>query len=110
MRNELEEYIAKVPAARRERFRRIVDVIHQTVPQAEMVIKYKMPTFQIGEKLLAVASQKNYISVYACSSNQIAAFKRKYPKIKTGNTCLNIKDADQFDLQDLAEITKAVFA
>ncbi|MDQ3686818.1 MAG: DUF1801 domain-containing protein [Acidobacteriota bacterium] len=109
MNNEIEAYINNVPTERRERFRGIMETIKHNVPQAESVIKYKMPTFQVGDAWLAVANKKNYISIYTCESDKIAVFKQKYPKIKTGATCVNIRDTDDFELKDLAAITKAIF-
>ncbi len=109
MKDEVEEYVNNVPAERVERFCGIIETISRNVPQAEKLIKYKMPTFQLGDAWIAVANKKNYISIYTCAGNKIVAFKQKYPKIKTGKTCINIRDSDEFDLKDLAAITKSVF-
>ncbi len=109
MQNEIERYINDLPPERQERFRNIIEIVKRRAPQAERLIKYKMPTFQHGDAWLSVANKKNYISIYTCSRDKVAAFKRKHPQIKGGDTCINIKDSDDFELDDLTVITQAVF-
>lgn len=109
MQKEIEDYITAAPVERQTRLRHILQAIERQVPQAVQVIKHKMPTFQLGENWLAVANQKSYISIYTVSNDQIEGFKTKYPKVKTGTGCINLKDSDPLDTSDLALVTSAVF-
>jgi len=47
-------------------------------------MKYKMPTYQVGDGWVAIANQKNYISLYTCGYHHIVGFKNNNPGIKTG--------------------------
>ncbi len=58
MKDEVEEYVSNVPAERVERFCGIIETISRNVPQAEKLIKYKMPTFQVGDAWLVVFNYK----------------------------------------------------
>lgn len=69
-------------------------------------MKYKMPTFESEKGWVALANQKNYISLYTCSAKNIAEFKNLHSHIKTGKGCLNIKDKDDFPLADLDSVIR----
>lgn len=98
---KLERYLASIPPARRERFDSIRALVRETYPDAEESMRYKMPTFTCGEGWIALANQKQYISVYTCMAPHIAEFKRRHPGIKTGTACINFRDRDTIPLADL---------
>lgn len=68
--------------------------------------KYRMPTYQYGEGWVAIANQKNYISLYTCGYHHIESFKQKHPGIKTGKGCINFKDKDSLPIQDLKAVVR----
>lgn len=74
---------------------------------SEESMRYKMPTYELGEGWIALANQKDYISVYTCSAEHIVNFKKKHPKIKTGKGCINFKDGDDIPLNDLKGVIKS---
>ena len=76
-------------------------------PKAVLSMKYKMPTFTQGDGWVAVANQKNYISLYTCSAEHLEGFKMKHPKIKTGKGCINFQDRDGIPLKDLKPVIKS---
>ena len=61
-----------------------------------------MPTK--APKVIAIASQKNYVSVYTCDATKIEAFKQVHPEIRTGKGCINLKDKDELPLQALDDV------
>jgi len=91
-----------------------VDTLHQLIvdlhPTAIVDMKYKMPTYQIGDEWVAIANQKNYVSLYTCEYQHIAAFKEKHPKIKTGKGCINFKPDDVLPIKDLKAVIKHAIA
>ena len=100
----IDNYILQIPANRIERFNAIRQLILGHFPQAIESMKYKMPTYQLGEHWLALANQKNYLSLYTCAAPHLVSFQNKYPEIKTGKGCINIRDKDQFELEDLLPV------
>ena len=101
MIEEVEKYYRNVSSERRKRLKSIHDLITKNYPDIEINMKYKMPTFNLGKNWIAIANQKNYISVYTCSYDHMAEFKQKHPKIKTGKGCINFKDNDEIFLDDI---------
>jgi len=102
----VEKYFSGVPPLRREK----IDALHRAIvelfPDAVVDMKYKMPTYQSGDGWVALANQKNYISLYTCGYHHIEGFKAKHPTIKTGKGCINFKDKDDIPLPDVKAVVK----
>ena len=67
-------------------------------------MKYKMPTFERQNNWVALANQKNYISLYTCAAQHLEQFKTQHPNIKTGKGCINFRDTNEIPLYDLEEV------
>lgn len=100
----LSSYIENLPKNRIKRFQAISSLIVKLFPNVEQSMKYKMPTFEVNEHWIALANQKNYLSIYTCNALHLISFQKKHPEIKTGKGCINIKDNDQFEIDDLISV------
>jgi uncharacterized protein YdhG (YjbR/CyaY superfamily) len=70
----IDEYIAGFPPNVQESLQRIRTIIREAAPDAEEAIKYRMPTFVLGENLVHFAAFKNHIGFYPTAS-AIEAFR-----------------------------------
>ncbi len=103
---ELQSYLEAIPSSRRQRVDSIRQLVLKLYPSASESMRNKMPTFEWAEGWIAVAKQKNYVSLYSYSAQHIAAFKLNHPTIKTGQGCINFRDRDMIPLDG----SKAVIA
>ncbi len=103
----IDEYMADVPPARQARLEHLIGHIRAWYPHANIRIKYGMPTFEMNSGWVAVANQKNYVSLYTCSPDHIAPYKEKHPDAKTGKACLNFRDADKIDFGALKAVVRS---
>lgn len=103
----IDEYIDKVPLDRRERILELIWHIKKWFPDTVVTMKYKMPTIEIDGNWVAVANQKNYISLYTCSQDHIAPYIEKYPDIKHGKGCINFRDNDEIHYEDLKNVVSS---
>lgn len=103
----IEDYLAGLPTQRRKRVGRLLELISNIAPQAEASMKYKMPTFVLGNGWISVGNQKHYVSLYTCSSEHIASFSNKHPNQKTGKGCINFKDGDELCEKDLGQVIRS---
>ena len=96
--DEVEDYIKSIHR-----------LIIQLYPDASIDMSYKMPTYRIGEAWVALANQKQYISLYTCGASHLEPYKQKYPRQKTGKGCINFRDSDEIhhDMLELV-ITHAI--
>ena len=101
---ELEQYLAAQPTARCQRLRELMGLVEGMYPEAELSMKYRMPTYATEQGWLAVANQKHYVSLYTCNGEYLQAFRDKHPEIPAGKGCLNFRDRDSLHLADLAGV------
>jgi uncharacterized protein YdhG (YjbR/CyaY superfamily) len=60
----IDEYIALFPPEIQEILQRIRATIHETAPDAQEKISYRMPTFTLNGNLVHFAAFKNHIGFY----------------------------------------------
>ncbi|MDQ6823894.1 MAG: DUF1801 domain-containing protein [Candidatus Eremiobacteraeota bacterium] len=72
----VDEYIALQPAAMRSVLGRVRSTIRKALPEAEEVISYKIPAYELhGERVLYFAGWKLHYSLYPAGAGVVAAFK-----------------------------------
>jgi hypothetical protein len=116
-----QEYIAKIDEPRKSEIQKLHDLIREYAPKLEPFMisgmigygkyHYKYPSGREGDWCtIALASQKNYISVYVCVMNgeQYLAerYKSELPKASIGKSCIRFKKTVDIDLEILKEIIK----
>lgn len=114
-----QEYISLIEEPRRAQIQKIHDFIRQTVPdlpphlQSGMLgygsYHYKYKSGQEGDwPIIAVASQKNYISIYvsAYDGRQYVAekYKDQLPQANIGKSCIRFKKIEDIDWEVLKNI------
>ena len=114
-----EEYIAKIEEPRRSQIQTLHDFISKTVPEQKPHIisgmigygsfHYKSKSGREGDWcVIALASQKNYISLYICASDGKQYVAEKYkdalPKANIGRSCIRLKKIEDIDLDVLKTV------
>lgn len=115
-----EEYIAAIDEPRRSQIQQLHDFIQKTVPKLKPVIIYGMIGYGLypyksksgreGEwTTMALASQKNYISVYVSCADKdgiyiAEKYKTQLPKANIGKSCIRFKKVEDIDLAVLKKI------
>jgi len=104
--NEVDDYIQSIRKQRYDRFMSIHQLIIQRYPGATIDMSYRMPTYRIGDAWVALANQKQYISLYTCSASHLESYKQKYPQQKTGKGCINFRDSDEIHYDELESVIR----
>jgi uncharacterized protein YdhG (YjbR/CyaY superfamily) len=72
----VDEYITSKPEPVRSALRQVRDAIRIAVPEAEELIAYNMPRYNVnGTVFMHVAGWKDHYSLYAATKSVLAAFK-----------------------------------
>ena len=72
----VDDYIASQPEAVQGVLERVRSTIRKSVPGAEEVISYKIPTYKVqGDPVLYFAGWKQHYSLYPSTARLVAAFK-----------------------------------
>ena len=106
MNRDVESYFSAVPGDRRSKIDALHGLIMDLFPRAVVDMTYKMPTYRYREGWVAIANQKNYISLYTCGYHHIEKFKKKNPGIKTGKGCINFRARDEIHYGDLEAVIR----
>jgi uncharacterized protein YdhG (YjbR/CyaY superfamily) len=104
---ELSDYLAAIPPDREQRFTVVRELIRRLYPVAKESMRYRMPTYETESGWVALANQKQYISLYTCGEQHLEAFKQRHPDIKTGKGCINFRNRDEIPLEALELVIKS---
>lgn len=121
--SSVKEYVDSIPEERKEMVATLHKLIQQTVPEykpyfANNMIGYgsfKYTNYKKQEDewpIIALANQKNYVSVYVCAIDKTGKeylaekYKKELGKVSVGKSCIRIKKLDQVDLQTLKKVLK----
>lgn len=105
-----EQYISSLPADRRGEVERVWQVIRTNMPASYTEeISPKYLTFKADEEwYVALANQKNYISLYLTPLYVFPRLKAKLDssgrKLKCGKGCVSFKKAEDLPLEVIGEI------
>ena len=103
-------YLASLPLERRDEVERVWQVVRENVAAGytEQITPKFLTYMADGEWYIALANQKNYISLYLCSIYIFPELKAKLDnsgkKLKCGKSCINFKRAEDLPLATIAEI------
>lgn len=118
----VKEYLAAVPPERKEVIDFMHDFIQKSAPSLKPHFAYNMVgygsfpyTNYKKEKLqwptVALANQKNYVSVYVCAveDGEYIAEKNKdkLGKVSVGKSCIRFKKLDDLNLAELKKVLRA---
>ena len=81
--NDVEGYLAAVPAEQRAALQKLRSIIRAAAPQATESIGYGMPIFRHFGMLVGFAAFKNHCSFFPMSAALIAAHTRELAKFET---------------------------
>ncbi|HYH86007.1 MAG TPA: DUF1801 domain-containing protein [Pyrinomonadaceae bacterium] len=107
------QYLDGLPSERRVEVEKVWRVVRESMPKGYVEeIGPKFITFKAGEDwYVALASQKNYISLYLIPLYVFPELKAKLdasaPRLKCGKSCINFKKADELPLDVIAEVVGA---
>lgn len=117
----VKEYLAALPPERKEPIEFLHALIQKMSPTFKPHFAYNMLGYgsfpyknykkeQIEWPIVALASQKNYISLYVCCvvKNKYLAesYKNELGKVSVGKSCIRFKKIDDLNLDVLKKVLK----
>ncbi len=116
-----EDYIRKIAEPRKSEIQQLHNLILTAVPKLKPFMisgmigygkyRYKYASGKEGDWCtIALASQKNYISVYVCATKDgmyiAEEYKDRLGKVNVGRSCIRFKRVGDVDLQVLIDAIK----
>jgi hypothetical protein len=117
----VEEYLLGVPDNQKQDIDFIHDFIQKAVPNlkpyfASNMIGYGSFYYLDSKKqkrdwpIIALANQKNYISIYVCAivedKSEVEKFKKELGKLSKGISCIRFKKIEDINLETLKIVLK----
>jgi uncharacterized protein YdhG (YjbR/CyaY superfamily) len=117
--NSVNEYIAQVPEERKEMIDFLHDFIQKSAPGLKSHFSYNMLGYGsfkyknykkeiIDWPTVALANQKNYVSVYVCAVDGEDYLAEKYKdrlgKVSVGKSCIRFKKLEDINLDVLKTV------
>lgn len=117
----VKEYFDMLPKERREPMEFLHKFIKKTAPKLKSHFAYNMPGYgnfkyknykeeTIDWPIIALASQKNYISLYVCAVDKDGYIAEKYKqslgRVSVGRSCIRFKKIDDLNLITLGKVIK----
>lgn len=118
----VEEYLKSVPEDRKGAIDFLHDFIQKSAPSLKPYFAYNMIGYgkfqyldskkqKLDWPVIALANQKNYISIYVCSISDGLYLAEKYEKelgkVSTGKSCIRFKKIEDVNLDTLKIILKS---
>jgi uncharacterized protein YdhG (YjbR/CyaY superfamily) len=117
----IKEYIDALPDERRAQIKFLDSLIKKAAPKLKPHFTYNMLGYggfkyvnykkEVADwPTVALASQKNYISVYVCSVEKgkyvAETHKSKLGKVSVGKSCIRFRDIKNVNLKELEKVIK----
>lgn len=103
----VEVYISHFPKEVQERMEEIRKAIFEVAPNAEEMIRYKMPSFKLSEKsYVYFAGFKNHISFYPFPTEESDLEKEAEKYITSGRGTIQIQENQDIPTQLIKKIVK----
>ena len=99
------DYLNQLAPDRREMFMKIRELIHEEIPQAEETMRYNMPTYEVDEVVLAVASQKHHMSLYM-DTELVARHGEALGHLNCGKSCIRFKNLEELPQGTIRQIIR----
>lgn len=121
----VQEYLDAIPKERRELVEQIHVLIQKTVPKLKPHFAYNMLGYgsmkylnhkreEIDWPVVALASQKNYVSLYVCALDGKEYLAEKYKadlgRVSVGKSCIRFKKLEDLNLKTLKTVLKLAAA
>jgi uncharacterized protein YdhG (YjbR/CyaY superfamily) len=105
--NDVRDYIAGVPAEHRPIFDRLHRLIIDTLPDARVVISYKMPAYVVAGGRVSLSDGPRGVSLATTVADPITAFKAKHPRFKTGKVTVLFPPYADVPADDVQALVRA---
>jgi uncharacterized protein YdhG (YjbR/CyaY superfamily) len=117
----VEGYLAQVPPERQEIINQMHVLIQETVPALKPHFAYNMLGYgsfkykdykkrDIEWPIVALANQKNYVSLYVCAIKDGEYIAEKHRadlgKVSVGKSCIRFKKLEDLNLETLKEVIR----
>ncbi|MDY7103394.1 MAG: DUF1801 domain-containing protein [Actinomycetota bacterium] len=107
LNDEVRAYIDALGPEHRELFDRLHTLVLDEVPDARVVISYKIPLYKVGKRHVGLnAGRKDGVTLTTTSPDHIAAFVERHPGIPTNKASIKFRFGDELPTDDIRDVVR----
>jgi uncharacterized protein YdhG (YjbR/CyaY superfamily) len=100
------EYVAGLAPEERSVIKALDRIVRAAAPEGSGSMKYGMPTYDMGGRMIAFNAQRNYFSFYA-DPDIVKRFHGELVDLDIGKCCIRFRRIEQVSLKVLGKIAAA---
>jgi uncharacterized protein YdhG (YjbR/CyaY superfamily) len=97
------EYISSLPSKERSVVATLDKLVRSVAPKGSGSMKYGMPTYALGSRIIAFNSQRNYFSFYA-DPKIVMRYRTDLEGLDVGKSCIRFRKIEDVSLMTLRKI------
>lgn len=86
----VQHYVDAIAPGTRPLFDRVHRLVLQAHPEAQVLLSYEMPTYQVGARRLYVGAWQHGVSLYGWEPGRDAGFAARHPELDSGRGTLRL--------------------
>ena len=98
-----QDYFDQLEPGRKQALETLRRLIFEVSPEINETLRYKMPTYEMDEVVLSMASQKHYISLYL-DVDLVEKHKAELSHLNCGKSCVRFKAIEDLPLDTIKVI------
>lgn len=98
------EYLAEQPSERRAALTKMRALIRKIAPDAKESMQFGMASYELKGLFCSLASQKNYMALYVCETDVVAAHRKALGKLDCGKSCIRFRTLQELPLDVIEKI------
>jgi uncharacterized protein YdhG (YjbR/CyaY superfamily) len=103
--DDVQHFVDAVPADRRPLFDRLRVLVEEMYPDAELALRYQVPTYKTKTGRLSLGHWKGGVSIYP--GGAIAeAFEAAHPGYKAGKGTIHLRLGEELPLEALRDVIR----
>ncbi len=108
---EVQDYVDALDAPQRRLFEQLEGFILDELPDAEIVISYRIPLYKVGKRHVGLSARRaGGITLTTTSPGHIEAFEQRHPQFKTNKASIQFDIGDELPETDIREVVPRAVA
>jgi uncharacterized protein YdhG (YjbR/CyaY superfamily) len=103
------EYLEELPEDRRKALTVLRALIRKIAPTAVEGMKYGMASYTLGDVLVSLGSQKQYMALYVCDTEAVDPYRPQLGKLDCGKGCIRFRHLEDLPIPVIAAILKETY-
>lgn len=102
---QVDAYIAGLEPGRQAAVRELREMIFELLPGIKESIKYRMPSYELDEVVVCVASQKHHLSLYM-DTELVTKYKDAFGQLNCRKSCIRFKRLEDLPMETVIKIIR----